>query len=111
MATAVNVSLIEDDDEDPLFELTSGGEPMNLSTSDVTAVIKPSEHSDDDSDDAHQLTEGDGLTIVDASAGLVRLTIPEAVNASPVSWFYKIRVTISGSTKTAIFGWMTVQDV
>jgi hypothetical protein len=94
------------------FEITSDGSEMNLSTAAVTVVFKPSEAVEDDDDLAHVLTEGDGVTVTDPSAGLVEVEIPEVLTQAPLAWFYKVDVAVSGQgSDTAVAGWMTVQDV
>lgn len=111
MADTVNVTVIEDDDVARTFQITSGGTALNISSVTVFAVIKPSERVEDNAASAHTLTDGDGLTIVDAATGKVRLDYPAEVTASPGWWFYKIRVTSSaGQTETAITGWIAVSD-
>jgi hypothetical protein len=93
-----------------MWDLTEDGEPLDLSSVDVTVVIKPSEHYEDDDDLAHVLTEGDGVTIVSAAAGRVRVRIPDAVTAAPSQWFYKITPEVAGSEEPAIIGTLWVAD-
>jgi hypothetical protein len=110
VASIVNVTLIEGDDTSRTWTLTTDGTALNLASADVTAVIKPSEHVADNAATAYTLTEGSGITIVSASAGTVKLDIPTAVTASPSQWFYKIRITLSGETETAVWGWISIVD-
>ena len=110
MAGIVSVTLIEGDDTSRTWSLTSDGAALNLTSADVTAVIKPTEHVADNAATAYNLTEGSGVTIVSASAGTVKLDIPTAVTASPSQWFYKIRVALSGETETAVWGWISIVD-
>lgn len=106
----VNVTLAEGSDVSRTWQITSDSAALNLTSADVTAVIKPSEHYEDDDDLAHQLSEGAGITIVDAAAGTVKLDIPAAVTQAPSAWFYKINVTLAGETDTAIGGWIYIAD-
>jgi hypothetical protein len=76
----------------------------------VFAVIKATPEVDDSSPAAYTLTEGSGLTTTDAATGKIRIDVPTAVMASPGWWYYKIRVTASGRTETAISGWLAIQD-
>ena len=110
MPDAINVTLTEDDDDYAIFTITSDGVPLGLGSVEVFAVVKPTQHVEDDAPTAHLLEEGDGLTIVDAAEGTVRLEFPGAVMGSPSTWFYKIRVTAGSSTRTAIWGWLTISD-
>lgn len=111
MAQAVNVTLIEDDETSRTFQLTTGGTALDLSAVTVTAVIKASPAvADNATSGVYTLTAGDGLTVVDAAAGTVRLDWPAVVTASPGWWFYKIRVTLAAQTETAILGWLTISD-
>ncbi|WP_157253196.1 hypothetical protein [Nonomuraea typhae] len=114
MTDYVNVDLTEDDDEGPIFRITGDGAALNLTGATVVAIIKASQHVEDDaSSGVYTLTSGSGLTVTSPTQGLVQLTIPDAVTESPSIWFYKIRVT-SGSpatTKTAIAGWLSVANV
>lgn len=111
MPTAINVDVVEDDDNTATFNITDDSGALNLTSADVTAVIKASQHVEDGAlSGVYTLTEGDGVTIVDAAAGQIRLDIPAAVAASPGVWFYKIRVAASGDTRTAVFGWLSILD-
>jgi hypothetical protein len=111
LGATVNLSLTEDDNGSFMFALTDANGPLNLTSADVFAVIKASQHVEDDAaSGVYTLTEGSGVTIVDAAAGTVRIDIPDAVSASPSIWFYKIRATISGDTRTAITGWLSISD-
>lgn len=111
MADTVNVTLTEDDSSLRTWQITQAGAALNLASADVQAVIKTSQHVEDDAaTGVYTLTEGSGLTIADAAQGKVQLDIPSAVTASPSSWFYKIRVTVAGHTETAIMGWLMIQD-
>ena len=110
MAATVTVNLLEGDDASKTFQITSAGSPLNLTGVTVTALVKASTSVEDDAAGVYNLTEGDGITIVDAATGKVRLTYPDAIVASPSAWYYKIKVTSSGDTQTAIHGWVTVQD-
>jgi hypothetical protein len=107
----VNLTLTEDDDGSATFQITSGGTALNLTSADVIAVVKASQQVEDDaSSGVYTLTEGDGVTIVSATTGTVKLDFPAAVTESPSVWFYKVRVEASGETLTAIWGWISVQD-
>ncbi|MFF4417078.1 hypothetical protein ACFYY8_31545 [Streptosporangium sp. NPDC001559] len=111
MAQAVNVTLTEDDETSRTFQLTTGGTALNLSAAIVTAIVKASPAVEDNAaSGVYTLTAGDGLAIVDAAAGTVRLDWPAAVTASPGWWFYKIRVTLAAQTETAILGWIAILD-
>ncbi|MGS2645855.1 hypothetical protein [Streptosporangium sp. G12] len=110
MPDAINITLTEDDDDSATFVITTGGIPLGLGSAEVFAVIKPTQHVEDDAPTAYLLEEGDGLTIVDAGESTVRLDFPDAVMGSPSTWFYKIRVTAGSSTRTAIWGWLTISD-
>ncbi len=110
MASIVNVTLTEGDDTSRIWNLTTDGSPLNLTSADVTAVIKPSEAYEDDDDAAHVLTEGDGVTIVSASAGTVKVDIPTAVTQAPSQWLYKILVTLAGQTEVAVWGVLWIAD-
>lgn len=111
MPDTVNLTLTEDDDGSATFQITSGGDALNIASADVFAVIKASQHVEDDaSSGVYTLTEGSGVTIVNAATGTVRLDFPEAVTESPSIWFYKIRVDSAGDTLTAIWGWISVAD-
>lgn len=111
MADAVNVTLTEDDTPSRTWQITSAGSALNLASATVVAVIKASPSVEDNAvSGVYTLTAGSGLTIESAATGKVKLDIPAAVMASPSTWFYKIRVTISSSTETAIWGWITVSD-
>lgn len=110
MASIVNLTLTEGDDTSRTWNLTSDGSQLNLASADVTAVIKPSEAYEDDDDAAHLLTEGNGVTIVSASAGTVKLDIPTAVTQAPSQWLYKILVALSGQTEVAVWGTLWVAD-
>jgi len=107
---AINVTLTEDDDDMATFIITTGGVPLGLGSAVVFAIIKPTQHVEDDASTAHLLEEGDGVTILDADEGTVRVDFPEAVTGSPSLWFYKIRVTAASKTRTAIWGWLTISD-
>lgn len=110
MADWVNVTIPEGSDVSRTWRLTSDGAALVLSGVTVTAVIKPSERYEDDDESAHTLTAGDGLTVVDATAGTVRLTIPAGVTEAPSAWFYKILASVSGETEPAVMGWIQIQD-
>lgn len=110
MPTVINLALTEDDNESPTFAITNDAGALDLAGATVVAVIKPSEHVEDNATSAHTLTEGDGITITDAAAGQIRMDIPAAVTESPGFWWYKIRVTVGSATRTAITGWITVAD-
>ncbi|GAA0853439.1 hypothetical protein ACFQVD_26540 [Streptosporangium amethystogenes subsp. fukuiense] len=110
MSDAINVTLTEDDDGLATFVITSDGAPLGLGAATVFAIVKPTQHVEDDALSAHRLEQGDGVTIVDAAAGTVRLDFPQVVMESPSTWFYKIRVTAGGKTRTAIWGWLTISD-
>lgn len=111
MPDIVNLTLTEDDDGSATFQITSGGSALDVTSADVFAIIKASPQVEDDaSSGVYTLTEGDGVTIVNATTGTVRLDFPDAVTESPGVWFYKIRVTSAGDTLTAIWGWINVQD-
>lgn len=112
MPTTINLDLTEDDAETPTFAIKDeGGTAVNLTSADVYAIIKASQHVEDNAaSGVYTLTEGSGVTIVNAAAGTVKLTIPSAVNASPATWYYKVRVEANGQTRTAIVGWLSVVD-
>jgi hypothetical protein len=110
MPDTINITLTEDDNNSATFTITSGGDPLGLASADVFAIVKPDQHVEDDAATAHELTEGDGVTIVDAVEGTVTLDFPEAVTESPGSWFYKIRVTQASATRTAVWGWLNILD-
>jgi len=107
---AINVTLTEDDDDYAIFTITSDGVPLGLGSVEVFAVVKPTQHVEDDALSAHVLEQGSGVTIVNADEGTVRLDFPQVVMESPGTWFYKIRVTAGSSTRTAIWGWLTISD-
>lgn len=111
MASAINLQLTEDDTEAPTFAITDEDGPLDLASAEVFAVIKATPQVEDSTaTGVYTLTEGSGVTIVDAAAGTVQLSIPSAVTASPGTWFYKIRVTVGSATRTAITGRITVAD-
>lgn len=110
MPSIVTLPLTEDDTPSRTFRITSAGSALNLSSATVVAVIKPTAATEDDAAGTYTLSLGAGLTVVDASAGTVRLDIPAAVTASPGAWFYKIRITLAAQTETAIWGWITISD-
>ncbi|MFB9681232.1 hypothetical protein [Streptosporangium vulgare] len=110
MPDAINITLTEDDDGAATFSITSDGSLFDLSSATVFAIVKPTQHVEDDDDTAHLLEQGDGVTVVDAGEGTVRLDFPDAVMGSPSTWFYKIRVTVASKTRTAIWGWLTISD-
>lgn len=105
-----NLALAEGDTPLRTWQITQSDQILNLSGLTVVAIIKPSTAVADNAASAHQLTEGDGLTITDAATGRVQLSIPAAVTTSPGSWWYKIRVTSGPNTETAVGGWITIQD-
>ncbi|ETK36140.1 hypothetical protein [Microbispora sp. ATCC PTA-5024] len=111
MADTVSVTIPEGSDTSRTWRLTTDGAPLDLSGVTVTAVIKPSPAYEDDDAAAHTLTAGNGLTILDAAEGTVRLDIPTLVTDAPSTWWYKIIPTVSGETEPAIVGWITVTDV
>ncbi len=106
----VSVTIPEGSDASRTWQLTSDGAALDLSGVTVTAVIKPSPAYEDDDTAAHTLTAGQGLTIVDAAAGRVKLTIPAQVTEAPSTWWYKITPSVSGETEPAVGGWITVTD-
>ncbi|MCC5574492.1 hypothetical protein IMZ11_02405 [Microtetraspora sp. AC03309] len=110
MSDWANVTIPEGANTSRTWRLTSDGSPLGLSGVTVTAVIKPSEHYEDDDQLAHTLTQGSGLTIVDAAAGTVKLAVPTAVTQAPSSWFYKIIPSSSGETEPAVMGWIYITD-
>ncbi|MEO3856205.1 hypothetical protein [Acrocarpospora sp. B8E8] len=110
MASIVNVRLIEGDETSRTWQITTDETPLNLSAVTVTAIIKPHAGVEDDDDTAHHLSEGDGLTVVDAAAGKVKGEIPVAVTQAPGKWLYKIVVDLGDDTETAIWGYMQVAD-
>ncbi len=111
MAAWLNVTLTEGSTAvSRTWALTSDDAALNLGSVTVSAVIKPSEHVEDDDASAYVLTVGDGVTIVNPTAGTVRLTIPAAVVEAPSTWLYKILVNASDQTEPAILGWITVTD-
>lgn len=111
MASVINLTISEDDDATPTFAITDEDGPLNLTSADVVAVIKTSEHVEDNaSSGVYTLTEGSGITVTDAAQGQIQIAIPEAVTESPGFWWYKIRVTVGSATRTAITGWITIQD-
>lgn len=111
MASTVSLTLTEDDTPLRTWQITQAGTPLNLASATVVMVIKASQHVEDDAaTGVYTLTIGSGLTLVDASLGKVEAEIPSAVTATVGTWFYKIRITITGNTETAIDGWISVQD-
>ncbi|WP_326828694.1 hypothetical protein OIE13_22400 [Streptosporangium sp. NBC_01810] len=106
----MNVPLSQGADTSRTWQVTSGDEPANLTSATVTAVIKTNTHVDDDDVAAHTFAEGDGLTIVDAAQGHVRIRIPTAVTQHPGAWYYKIVVEAGEDTEPAIHGWITIMD-
>ena len=114
MPDIVNLTLTEDDDEQATFRIVDdAGDALGLTGADVFAVVKASQHVEDDATTGvFILEEGDGVTIDDAAAGLVTLDFPAGVTESPSVWFYKIRVTRGSpaATKTAIEGWLSIAD-
>ncbi len=101
---------MEGDETTRTWQVTSDGEPMNLSTVDVTVIVKAHAGVEDDDEGAHRLTEGDGLTVTDASQGLVKADIPTLVTEAPGQWLYKVLVELGGDTETAIWGYLQVTD-
>lgn len=114
MPGIINLTLTEDDDEQATFLITDdAGDVLGLTGATVSAVVKASQHVEDDAaTGVFTLTEGSGVTIDDAAAGQVTLDFPSGVTESPSVWFYKIRVTRGEppKTKTAIEGWLSVAD-
>ena len=111
MASTVSLTLTEDDTPLRTWQITQAGSPLNLGAATIIMVIKASQHVEDDAvTGVYTLTVGSGLTLVDASLGKVEAEIPPAVTASPGTWFYKIRVTVTGNTETAIDGWISITD-
>lgn len=114
MPGIVNLTLTEDDDESPSFRITDdAGAALGLVGATVTAVVKASQHVEDDAaTGVFILTVGDGVTIDDAAAGEITLDLPSAVTESPSIWFYKVRVRRGSppKTKTAIEGWLSTAD-
>lgn len=106
----VNISVPEGFAGSKPFEITTDGSPLGLGSVEVSAVIKPDQGYEDDDEAAYQLSEGDGVTIVDASAGSIRLAFPSAISQAPSTWFYRIDVGLGDDSDTAIAGWITVTD-
>lgn len=111
MASIINLTLTEDDDETPTFAITDASGPLNLTSADVRAYIKLNPSVEDNAaSGVYTLTEGSGITVTDAAQGRIEVAIPSAVTASPGFWWYKIRVTVGSATRTAIEGWITIRD-
>lgn len=111
MASTVSLTLIEDDTPLRTWQITQAGTPLNLSAATIVMVIKASQHVEDDAaTGVYTLTVGSGLTVVAAALGKVEAEIPADVTATVATWFYKIRVTITGNTETAIDGWISISD-
>jgi hypothetical protein len=110
MAQLVNVPLMQGDETSRTWQITSDGEPLDLSNATVAAVIKASAHVDDDDPAAIQRTEDDGITIADAAQGEVTIAIPATVTQYPGAWYYKILRTIEDDTQVAVHGWITITD-
>lgn len=110
MAAIVNVPLTEGDTPSRIWALTSAGTTLDLTGATVAAYIKPNATTADGAQGTYTLTSGSGLTVVSAAAGTVQLDIPSAVTTAPSWWWYKIRVTRSGRTETAVEGWIAVSD-
>ncbi len=110
MAAIVNVPLTQGDTAVRQWQLTSADAVMDLESATVAAYIKADALVADGAPGTHTLTTGSGLTVVDSDEGIVQLDIPSAVTTSPSWWWYKIRVTRSGKTETAVHGWISVSD-
>ncbi|MBG0828542.1 hypothetical protein HS041_12260 [Planomonospora sp. ID67723] len=110
MAAIVNVDVPQGADTYRIWQITASDTAVNLTTADVTAVIKPSPHVADNAASAVALSEGDGITITSASEGKVRIDIPTTITESPGAWYYKIILEMSGDTEPAIHGWITITD-
>ena len=85
--------------------LTSAGVPLNLSGLTLTAYLKVSAVTPDAT--ATVFTVSSGLTVTDTAGGLVTWAIPHAdvpATDGPGALWYRVDVTSTGVTQTAMYG-------
>lgn len=89
------VTRVRGDDWSIPGTLESGGAPVNLTGATVTAMLRPSVESS-------TLTETFTVTVNDATAGTVTLSLTDAETAliKPGTYAYDIQVVLAGVTTT-----------
>lgn len=104
MSQRLDLSGIAGNDLEFTFTLTSAGSPLNLAGLTLAVWLKPSAAAPDATATAY--TTASGLTITDEAAGQFTWAIPHAdVDISaPGSLWYRVDLTGSDGTETALYG-------
>lgn len=106
--TTYNFSALKGDTYDgATFTLVVNGSAVNL----TGAVIKAQFKKDKVGLSVKTISDGSGITIVDAQNGVFKID-PFIPNMPAGNYYYDIQITIAGVTKTRVSGIMTIeQDV
>jgi hypothetical protein len=94
------------------LEVTLDGTPRDLTNDVLVAYLKPNAQTADGSALA-TLTEGDGIEVTDAAAGLMQVVFSTSqTTRSPGSYFYHITLqTSAGALYTIAHGLVTLESV
>ncbi len=104
MSQRLDLSGIAGNDLNFSFTLTAGGSPLSLAGLTLTVWLKPSPVSPDVTGKSY--TTSSGLTVTSVSGGAFSWAVPHAdiTVSAPGSLWYRVDLTASGETETAVFG-------
>lgn len=107
-----SLDLFQGDDEQVIVTISGEdtGTAYDLTGAQVTAYLKPDADTADNDAAVVALTIGNGVEVLDATAGLVRVTVPKSWLATAGTRWWHLVVVASGATRTAARGPVHVID-
>lgn len=116
MANNQALTLNENNDEDVIVNVTTNipslGTEYNLTSDTVEAFLKTSPQvSDTDPSTWKGSTSTGEITITDASAGSLIVSIPAVSVTTNMKWWRVDVINADSKRKTAVFGTVSVQDL
>lgn len=116
MAQSVAITLNENNDEDVNVAITTNvptaGTVLNLTGMSVSAVLKKTAMTaDSDPTSWNGSTTTSGVTITNASGGLVTVSFPASAVTPAMGWWRVDVIDASSKIKSAVYGQVTVVDM
>lgn len=110
MATKLALTTIERNDDEFRVTATKAGQPIDLASLDIEAVIKDTTSDDDSTGTVLTLAGGD-MEIVNAAGGVFDWYVPAAAVSAPGKMVYHVDVLDGGKRHTVLYGELTVVDI
>lgn len=107
-----SLELFQGDDEQVTVTVSDedSGAAYDLTGATLTVYLKPSAETADDDASVTTLTVGNGIEVLDAAAGSIRVTVPKSWLATAGTRWWHLTVVKAGATRTAARGPVHVID-